>query len=274
MSEGLPSEDRAVSTFLDYFALACIFGVVDALILGKWKIALGALGAALLFHVVGIKWPRIKLMLGSSLARTANRIAGQPYYRRGFLALIGLLFAAGVSYGIYRHYDSREKQAVVPTQTAPPNQESATATAKSQNQSTQAKSAKKQSPKMKKSNPCEGGTAITLRARGDFQGTKINEGPCDTGIEMLPGSSGTKFKDTEINHGVKPQDNPKPTPPPNQADLEKDRYCNLKDVTFMNYENGRAILWDNDQLKVCNATFINSPDGRLLKPKPPHQPNP
>lgn len=36
MSDRPPNEDRTVSTYLDYLALACIFGIVEALSVGKW----------------------------------------------------------------------------------------------------------------------------------------------------------------------------------------------------------------------------------------------
>src|ERR1035437_2798764 len=67
MSDGPPTEDRAVSSFLDYVALACIFGCVDEAIVGKWLIALVALAAAVMFHIVGIKWASIKLRFDSGL---------------------------------------------------------------------------------------------------------------------------------------------------------------------------------------------------------------
>jgi hypothetical protein len=100
MSDGPPTEDRAVSSFLDYVALACIFGFVDALIAGKWLISFGALGAALVFHIVGIKWSQIKLKVGTRVAGSVGRIANDYRYRRGMvgvgilLVVVGLLFGA------------------------------------------------------------------------------------------------------------------------------------------------------------------------------------
>jgi hypothetical protein len=60
MSDGPPSEDRTVPAYLDYLALACVFGIVETLVVGKWRISLGMLAASLIFHNVGIKWLRVK----------------------------------------------------------------------------------------------------------------------------------------------------------------------------------------------------------------------
>jgi hypothetical protein len=95
MSDGPPTEDRAVSTFLDYVALACIFGFVDVLIAGKWLISFGALAAAIIFHIVGIKWPEIKLKVGTRVATGVDRVANDRRYRRSMvvlLVIVGLFF--------------------------------------------------------------------------------------------------------------------------------------------------------------------------------------
>lgn len=60
MSDGPPTADTAVSTFLDYLALACIFGFVDELLAGKYVFGGVALAIALVFHIVGIKWSSIR----------------------------------------------------------------------------------------------------------------------------------------------------------------------------------------------------------------------
>lgn len=67
MSYGPPTEDSAVSTFLDYLALACIFGFVEALIAGRWLVSFGVLIAAILFLIVRVKWPQIGLRAGARL---------------------------------------------------------------------------------------------------------------------------------------------------------------------------------------------------------------
>ena len=60
MSDGPPTEDKTVSAYLDYLALACVFGVVETAIAGKLLLTVVMLTASLIFHNAGIKWPRIK----------------------------------------------------------------------------------------------------------------------------------------------------------------------------------------------------------------------
>ena len=123
MSDGLPTEDRAVSTFLDYFALACIFGSVDALIAGKWLISLGALAAAIIFHIVGIKWPEIKLKVGMRFAAGLGRVATNSRYRRGMLVLlliIGLFFGVMWFRRIHKHDETKTTKENHPSESAPP----------------------------------------------------------------------------------------------------------------------------------------------------------
>jgi len=103
MSDGPPTEDRAVSTFLDYVALACIFGCVEQFTSGKYWTGGVALAAALIFHISGIKWPNIKLITGPRFAAALEWVAsGSPYYRWA----IGLVIAAlvvSISIGAYRY---------------------------------------------------------------------------------------------------------------------------------------------------------------------------
>jgi len=92
MSDGPPTQERAISTFLDYLALACIFGFVDALIAGKWLTSLGALAAALVFHIAGIKWPQIKELAGTRFDSVLwdTRIALAIQVLRVLLILAGI----------------------------------------------------------------------------------------------------------------------------------------------------------------------------------------
>lgn len=41
MSDGPITEERIVSGYLDYLALACVFGFVETLAVGKWLVSLG-----------------------------------------------------------------------------------------------------------------------------------------------------------------------------------------------------------------------------------------
>lgn len=50
VSDGPPNEDRAVSAYLDYLALACVFGIVESLAVGKWQLSIGMLMASLVFY--------------------------------------------------------------------------------------------------------------------------------------------------------------------------------------------------------------------------------
>jgi hypothetical protein len=61
MSDGPPIEEKTVSAYLDYLALACIFGIVESVTVGRWAAASGMFVASLVFHLVGIKWPQIRL---------------------------------------------------------------------------------------------------------------------------------------------------------------------------------------------------------------------
>jgi hypothetical protein len=88
MSDGPPTEDRAVSSFLDYIALACIFGCVEAVISSKLWAAVGAFVAALLFHTIGIKWPKVKTRVGRRLSSSMDRIAHDSRYRSGLTMLL------------------------------------------------------------------------------------------------------------------------------------------------------------------------------------------
>jgi hypothetical protein len=119
MSEGPPTGDRAVSTFLDYVALACIFGFVDALIAGKWLIALVALGAAVIFHIIGIKWAQIKLKVGTRFAAGVDRIAKDFRYRRIVYAAIAIILLVSIGVRIFRHYQNVMNEHQVPQQTPP-----------------------------------------------------------------------------------------------------------------------------------------------------------
>lgn len=120
MSEGPPTEAKAVSIFLDYLALACIFGCVDEMIASKWLIGLYALAAALFFHIVGIKWPIITSKVGSRFDWTLwdKRIA--RILRVAFV----LTWATGVIAGYYAWRQIRARHnispaAQVPTGSAP-----------------------------------------------------------------------------------------------------------------------------------------------------------
>jgi hypothetical protein len=101
MSDGPPTEDRAVSTILDYIALACIFGFVEAVMSGRPWAGGGALAAALIFHIVGIKWLKIKPKIGPRFTSWLDRIAHNSSYRR---AVVGLLLGSVVMYAmVYMH---------------------------------------------------------------------------------------------------------------------------------------------------------------------------
>jgi hypothetical protein len=123
MSDGPPTEDRAVSTFLDYVALACIFGFVDALIASKWLISLGALAAALIFHIAGIKWPQIKLRVGERLAAIVGRVAGNYRYR----VVVVLVIAALLASLTYRYLHRNTNRAIPGEPSAPYAEESPSA---------------------------------------------------------------------------------------------------------------------------------------------------
>src|SRR6266852_4417238 len=98
MSDGPPTEDRAVSTILDYIALACIFGFVEQLLAGKYWRSAAALVAAVIFHVIGIKWPKIKPKISATVTTSVERIASNRLSRRViyFAIAIVLLITVGV----------------------------------------------------------------------------------------------------------------------------------------------------------------------------------
>jgi len=60
MAGDAPSAEDAVPSFLHALTWASLFACIDALVAGKWIISGATLLAALVFHVVGIKWPQIK----------------------------------------------------------------------------------------------------------------------------------------------------------------------------------------------------------------------
>jgi hypothetical protein len=89
MSEGPPTEETAVSSFLDYVALACIFASVEAIISGRpWMVVVSALAAAVVFHIVGIRWSQIRSKTGMRFTSWVDRTAAVPYYRRLAVALL------------------------------------------------------------------------------------------------------------------------------------------------------------------------------------------
>src|SRR5882672_10849518 len=105
MSDGPPTDDRAVSTFLDYLALACIFGFVESLREGKWLIAVAALVAAIVCHIAGIKWPQIKARIGTRFdwALWNRRIGNAAHVLR-----VLLIFAA-ITLAVTAYYEIRRK---------------------------------------------------------------------------------------------------------------------------------------------------------------------
>lgn len=88
MAEGPPDRSKAVPAFFDYVALACIFGFVDALIAGRpWWVWLGALAAAVAFHLAGIHWTTIRSGLNHRLSDRVELLAQHP---RGVIAVIAV----------------------------------------------------------------------------------------------------------------------------------------------------------------------------------------
>jgi len=95
MSDAPANEDQAVSTILDYIALAFMFCLVEALMSREPWVAVGALVTAVMVHVVGVKWPKIKLRTPPHYTFWLDRVASDHRYRR---ALILLLLSCGVMY--------------------------------------------------------------------------------------------------------------------------------------------------------------------------------
>jgi hypothetical protein len=100
MAGEIPSGEGSVFHFLDIFALGCGLEACAALFNGKslWLVA-GGVAGAVGFHLLGTKWPVIKLRLWPRLASGIEAIASNRSYRFGALALVVGYFAfAGLLY--------------------------------------------------------------------------------------------------------------------------------------------------------------------------------
>ena len=97
MADAPPTPDEAVASFLHAIMWACVFGTVEAIIADKpWSVSITVGLTGLACHIVGIKWPNIKLKLGPRFARAFERVAGSAFVR-GFalgLAICALVFGA------------------------------------------------------------------------------------------------------------------------------------------------------------------------------------
>jgi len=100
MSDGPPTEDRAVSAYLEYLALACVFSAAETLPLRIWRFSLGMLIASLIFHIVGIKWPRIK-------SKTATLLDWDLWGKRIAVAVRVLFIMAVLTLVIGGYYVTR-----------------------------------------------------------------------------------------------------------------------------------------------------------------------
>jgi hypothetical protein len=122
MSDGLPTEDRIVSVYLDYLALACVFGFVETLTIGRWPLSLGMLAASLIFHSAGIKWPQIK-------SKTATFLDWGFWGHRIVVAIRALLVLSVIALAITGYHvrramvlpnEIRSSLIPAPTRKAPP----------------------------------------------------------------------------------------------------------------------------------------------------------
>src|ERR1700691_4351910 len=87
-----------VYVFLEMVALAFAFAAVDALVNGKYLLAGGALLAALLFFVSGLKWPWIKDKLVAVI---------KPKIGYAVVIPVTLILGACIGVGLFRFFSSK-----------------------------------------------------------------------------------------------------------------------------------------------------------------------
>jgi hypothetical protein len=169
MADETPTGEDAVPSFLHALMWASLFACVDTLLAGKWRLSLGTLTAALVFHGVSIKWPRIKAGTRFDWSGWNKWISNAVRVLHVLLVLASITVALTAYYAIHRMLGSER------TQTFP--QESSR---KDQNvEPTPPSSIKGESP-----------TGHSSSARRNTQkklgGTAEQTGIADTGISAAP----------------------------------------------------------------------------------------
>jgi len=85
--------------FIEMIALGFVLASIEAFVNGRpWFISLICLVCGLICFLAGIKWPKIKLLVGARVASSVDRIAHDSRYRSGLILLL-----MGCVAILYRH---------------------------------------------------------------------------------------------------------------------------------------------------------------------------
>ena len=113
MSDDAPTPEQMVPSLLHTVTWACMFGGVDAVIASKpWPVWAGAFSLSLTSHIVGIRWPQIKPIVGTRFASALERIASNRLYRRSIYTVIAVELFATTGFRVYGYYHPKPALAV------------------------------------------------------------------------------------------------------------------------------------------------------------------
>jgi hypothetical protein len=267
--DSLPPIDKAIVAFFEIVAFALGWIGIERLLTDGTRLsALPVLAACILISYAGFKWLKIKPYL---LCRTSA-------YCVAAVGVLALLVSVGLLW--YRH--SNHAVRAVPERQPATSQNTPTPTSTTAETSATSGVVKNTPGKKKRpltiwhqpkatNAPCpKESTAILLMDKGNFEDTKINQGPCSNGIIQMHGSQDSTFKRTEINQGVQPQDNGQDAAPsndPNQASGGNDG-CSISNVEFKVPDGMIGFGVFGPGFKGCNLSFTPMPDKNAVKDQP------
>src|SRR5258708_28262259 len=121
--------ERVVFILCEWTAGTWVYFSIDRFLAGKTLTGILLAALAVLFAILGVKWPALKLKLGaksSNVTPTIERIASNRLHRRLIYSAIVIVIVASVALRIYRHYHktltTEAQQSQTSATTTPPQQ--------------------------------------------------------------------------------------------------------------------------------------------------------
>jgi hypothetical protein len=122
MAEATDSE-RVVFILCEWTAGTWVYFSIDRFLAGKTLTGMLLAALAILFAIAGVKWPALKLKLGtkfSSLTASVEQVASKRQYRRVIYSAIVVALLVSIGIRVYHYYHRQAAEVPAQPSSSPP----------------------------------------------------------------------------------------------------------------------------------------------------------